>query len=74
MPLFILGCAAFVPSQRPEISRRFQGLHEYSRLGNIVTAHEVVKKIWELMDQGDEEKSWDWEKIIKEMGYDFLVT
>jgi hypothetical protein len=50
------------------------GVHEYSRLGNIVTAHEVVKKIWELMDQGDEEKSWDWEKIIKEMGYDFLVT
>ncbi|PUU72698.1 fungal-specific transcription factor domain-domain-containing protein [Tuber borchii] len=74
MPLFILGCAAFDPSQRPEISRRFQGLHEYSRLGNIVTAHEVVKKIWELMDQKDEEKSWDWEKIIKEMGYDFLVT
>ncbi|CUS12563.1 unnamed protein product [Tuber aestivum] len=74
MPLFILGCAAFDSNQRPEISRRFQGLHEYSGLGNIVTAHDVVKKIWELMDQGDEERSWDWEKIINEMGYDFLVT
>jgi hypothetical protein len=27
-----------------------------------------------LMDLGEEEKSWDWEKIIQEMGYDFLVT
>lgn len=74
MPLFILGCAAFNPEQRPEISRRFVGLHEYSGLGNIVTAHEVVKKVWDLMDSGEEEKSWDWEKIIQEMGYDFLVT
>lgn len=74
MPLFILGCAAFNKAQRPEISQRFIGLHEYSGLGNIVTAHNVVKKVWELMDVDEEDMSWDWEKIIQEMGYDFLVT
>jgi len=74
MPLFLLGCAAFNPSQRPEISRRFDGLHEWSGLGNIVPAHDVVKKIWGLMDAGDEEATWDWEMLIQQMGYDFLVT
>jgi hypothetical protein len=74
MPLFLLGCAAFDPAQRPEISQRFTGLHEWSGLGNIIPAHDVVKKIWELMDAGDEGASWDWERLIQQMGYDFLVT
>lgn len=74
MPLFLLGCAAFDPAQRPEISQRFCGLHEWSGLGNIIPAHAVVKKIWALMDAGDEAASWDWEGLIQQMGYDFLVT
>jgi len=74
MPLFLLGCAAFEPSQRPEITCRFRTLHQWSRLGNIIPAHQVVEKIWELMDAKDEDLSWDWERIIQQMGYDFLVT
>lgn len=74
LPLFLLGCAAFDPKQRPEISRRFVGLHGWSGLGNILPAHEVVKKIWELMDARDEEASWDWESLMVRLGYDFLVT
>lgn len=74
LPLFLLGCAAFDPKQRPEISHRFEGLHEWSGLGNILPAHEVVKKIWELMDAKDEEASWDWESLMVRLGYDFLVT
>jgi len=74
MPLFLLGCAAFEPNQRPEIRCRFRALHQWSRLGNIIPAHHVVEKIWQLMDNGDEDLSWDWERIIQQMGYDFLVT
>lgn len=73
MPLFILGCAAFDPSQRPHITDRFKSLYEYSGLGNILAAHEAVEKVWQLMDAGDE-NSWDWETILHNMGYDFLVT
>jgi len=73
MPLFLLGCAAFEPSQRPHISERFKSLYEYSGLGNILAAHEAVRKVWQLMDAGDE-NSWDWETILHNMGYDFLVT
>jgi len=73
MPLFLLGCAAFEPSQRPHISERFRSLYEYSGLGNILAAHEAVEKVWNLMDARDE-NSWDWETILRDMGYDFLVA
>ncbi|KAI9814288.1 MAG: hypothetical protein M1832_005928 [Thelocarpon impressellum] len=73
MPLFLLGCAAFSPDQRPEIRRAFGTLKRYSSLGNIEPAREVVEKVWARMDVGDE-SSWDWETIINEMGYDILVS
>ncbi|TGZ80137.1 hypothetical protein EX30DRAFT_61584 [Ascodesmis nigricans] len=74
MPLFLLGCAAFAPHQRPEISERFEALQKWSGLGNINPAHEVVQEVWKYMDAGDDEKSWDWEQIFNDMEYDFLVT
>ncbi|KZF21761.1 hypothetical protein L228DRAFT_159356 [Xylona heveae TC161] len=73
MPLFLLGCAAFDPAQRPEIRTAFQGLEAYSNLGNIKPAREVMELVWQKMDLGDG-SSWDWETIIQEKGYDFLVT
>ena len=33
---------------------------------------DVVKA--EMMDEGQEEETWDWENIIAERGWDFLVT
>lgn len=73
MPLFLLGCAAFEPEQRPEILLAFEGLEAYSALGNIKYAKAIVEKVWEMMDDGNEE-SWDWETIISNQGWDFLVT
>ena len=73
MPVFLLGCAAFEEYQRPEIIRAFDGLMGYSGLKNIRCAKIVVEKVWEMMDAGNEE-SWDWEKIIEDLGWDFLVT
>lgn len=74
MPLFLLGCAAFEPSQRPEITQAFQDLQDWSQLGNIKYARQVVEEIWEMMDQGNEAETWDWETIIANKGWDFLVT
>jgi len=73
MPLFLLGCAAFSPSQRPDICTAFDGLQAYSNLGNIKYARIIVEKVWEMIDAGDE-NSWDWETIIQNQGWDFLVT
>lgn len=73
MPLFMLGCAAFDKAQRPVIENRFKSLYEYSGLGNILAAYEAVEQVWKLMDVGDE-NAWDWETILHNMGYDFLVA
>lgn len=73
MPLFLLGCSAFVPRQRERIKQGFESLRSYSNLRNIQPAFQVVERVWEVMDL-DIEESWDWEKIIKEMDMDFLIT
>lgn len=73
MPLFLLGCSAFVPEQRERIQKGFESLKAYSNLRNIQPALTVVEKVWEVMDT-DMEDSWDWEKIIKSMNMDFLIT
>ena len=73
LPLFILGCAAFKTEQRIEIEYAFNKLERYSRLGNIVPARQVVHRIWEMMDVEDKE-SWDWETVMQNMNYDFLIA
>lgn len=74
MPLFLLGCSAFHEEHRPEIKKRFEGLHKWSGLGNINPAFEVVQEVWKYMDAGDDERSWDWEQIMHDREWDFLVT
>ncbi|EPS30032.1 hypothetical protein PDE_04982 [Penicillium oxalicum 114-2] len=73
MPLFLLGCSAFVPKQRERIAQGFETLKSYSNLRNIEPAFQVVSRVWEVMDTKTED-SWDWEKIIQEMNMDFLIT
>jgi len=73
MPLFLLGCSAFEPLQRERVKKGFDALRSYSNLRNIQPALTVVEKVWDLMDNSPEE-SWDWEKIIKDMNMDFLIT
>ncbi|EAU34928.1 hypothetical protein ATEG_04481 [Aspergillus terreus NIH2624] len=73
MPLFLLGCSAFLPRQRERIQKGFESLKSYSNLRNIEPAFKVVQKVWEVMDTKTED-SWDWEKIIKDMNMDFLIT
>jgi len=72
-PTFIIACAAFNPEQRPAISVAFETLEEYSNLGNIKHAREVVENVWVRMDAGND-TSWDWEGIMEEMGLEFLIT
>lgn len=73
MPLFLMGCSAFLPHQRDRIKKGFESLRSYSNLRNIRPAFQVVERVWEVMDTNIED-SWDWEKIIKQMDMDFLIT
>ncbi|CDM34060.1 Zn(2)-C6 fungal-type DNA-binding domain [Penicillium roqueforti FM164] len=73
MPLFLLGCSAFVPEQRRRITQGFENLKSYSNLRNIEPAFKVVVRVWDIMDTRMQD-SWDWEKIIRDMNMDFLIT
>ncbi|EED20279.1 C6 transcription factor OefC [Talaromyces stipitatus ATCC 10500] len=73
MPLFLIGCSAFLPRQRERIKVGFDAMKQYSSLRNIEPALKVVERVWQVMDTKMEE-SWDWEKIIEEMHMDFLIT
>ena len=73
MPLFLLGCSAFDPAQRPEIRERFDGLQAYSHRGNIRCAKEIVEVVWSMMDVGNE-NAWDWESIMMHKGWDLLIS
>jgi len=73
MPIFLLGICAFSQEHRPDVEKAFDDLQSYSALGNIKHAKKVVQRIWEMMDNGDEE-SWYFEKVQHDMGLDFLVT
>ena len=73
LPTFILGCAAFNHNQRPPLEKAFDNLQEYSKLGNIKPARQIVRTVWDRMDAGDE-TSWDWEGIMCSLGMDLLVT
>lgn len=73
LPLFLLGCSAFEPTQRTRIKSGFDRLKSYSNLRNIEPAYRVVQRVWQVIDTRVEE-SWDWERIIKDMKMDFLIT
>ena len=74
LPLFLLGVSAFEPEQRPEIRDAFIRLQEWSKLANISYAREIIEEIWVMMDTGRAEETWDWERIIEQKGWDFLIT
>jgi hypothetical protein len=74
MPLFLLGCASWEEGQRGDVEAALERLEGWSQLGNIRYAREVIREVWQRMDRGDEEGSWDWEGVLQMKGWDFLVT
>jgi hypothetical protein len=73
MPVFLLGICAFSHEHRPDIEKAFDDLQAYSSLGNIKHAKKVVQRIWDMMDNGDEE-SWYFEKVQHDMVRYLLST
>lgn len=76
MPLFLLGCSAFEPYQRPAITETFDVLLAKRGRANIQHARSVVEAMWSLMDAGEESESqsWDWEGLMDSMGLDIVLS
>ncbi|KIX08410.1 uncharacterized protein Z518_03066 [Rhinocladiella mackenziei CBS 650.93] len=58
-PAFVLGIASVTPEHRSEISAVFERLRNFSALGNVKLAYEVVKRSWLDYGRGIP-RSWDW--------------
>lgn len=74
MPIFLLGCAAFLTRQRHEVMRMLGRLYGMRRMNNLVRARNVLTALWETMDRHSEEESWDWESLMSGMEMDFLLA
>ena len=73
LPTFILGCSAFEEGQRMQVREILTQLEACTRQGNVAPTLEVIQKVWEMMDVGDEQ-NWDWESVMYDMGIDISIT
>jgi len=73
VPLFRLGCLSMEIRHRRLAEEGLRVLYEYSGLGNVSRAKQVLDRVWSLMDEGNI-LGWDPELVMKEMKYDFLIT
>lgn len=76
-PLFLLGCAAWDSMQRQAVVNNLEDLHACRQGIGIVHARAILEKLWVRMDaseQGAEDDAWDWEKTLKDMGMDVLLS
>lgn len=72
-PAFIIGCAAFEERQREPIRKAIGVVKAYMQYRNSDAALRVLEEIWKLMDAQDE-RSWDWQLLARELNLDFLAT
>lgn len=73
LPLFLLGCSAFQPSQRPAIDAAFGSLARYRKYAAVGYAQGVMHQMWQMMDAGDD-RAWDWEDFTSKASLDWLVV
>jgi len=76
-PLFLLGCAAWDSMQRQAVVNNLEDLHACRQGIGIVHARAILEEVWVRMDaaeQGAGDDAWDWEKTMKDMGMDVLLS
>ena len=76
-PLFLLGCAAWDSMQRQAVVNNLEDLHACRQGIGIVHARAILEEVWVRMDaaeQGADDDAWDWEKTMKDMGMDVLLS
>lgn len=75
--LFLLGCAAWDSMQRQAVVNNLEDLHACRQSIGIAHARAILEQVWVRMDaaeQGANDDAWDWEKTMKDMGMDVLLS
>ena len=73
LPSFILGCGAYDADHRARLRRVLDRIEDYGGFGNVAPVRRILERVWAMIDAGDP-RSWDWESVVHDMGYDPLVA
>ncbi|KAI5209929.1 hypothetical protein E4T39_00654 [Aureobasidium subglaciale] len=74
-PLFLLGCAAFDPSQRQLVLENLEVLQACNQRASIMHAKAILREVWLRMDAAhDTDDAWDWEGVMKDMNVDIMLS
>ena len=72
-PLFIIGTASIEANHQEIVRSQFQNLREWSGLGNVKVAQQIVQRSWSNHDNNIP-RSWDWIAQMKMHGVSVSVT
>ncbi|KEQ99490.1 hypothetical protein AUEXF2481DRAFT_179909 [Aureobasidium subglaciale EXF-2481] len=74
-PLFLLGCAAFDPSQRRLVLENFEDMQACNQRASIVHAKAILREVWSRMDaEHGADDAWDWEAVMKDINIDIMLS
>jgi hypothetical protein len=71
-PAFVIGCAAFDAAHRGPVRTAIQKIRGFTGLKNADQALGILERIWGYMDKSDE-RSGDWQAVMRDMRIDFLT-
>lgn len=74
IPCLVVGSACFAPSQQTRIRDAIRGVRGYTGLRNCDLVQDVLERVWQLMEQGEWVRVWDFQGVAREMGLDFSCT
>ncbi|KAK0721554.1 hypothetical protein B0T21DRAFT_414730 [Apiosordaria backusii] len=72
LPCFVIGTVCFKPRQQERIRAAIRSVRGYTGLRNADRVVQVLEEVWRLMELGEWVQVWDWGRVAKEMGLDFI--
>ncbi|KAK4653742.1 hypothetical protein QC762_509700 [Podospora pseudocomata] len=72
LPCFVIGTVCFKPRQQERIRAAIKSVRGYTGLRNADRVVEVLEEVWRLMEMGEWVRVWDWGRVAKDMGLDFI--
>ncbi|KAK4198840.1 fungal-specific transcription factor domain-containing protein [Triangularia verruculosa] len=72
LPCFVIGTVCFKPRQQERLRAAIKCARGYTGLRNADRVVEVLEELWRLMEMGEWAQVWDWSRVAKDMGLDFI--
>lgn len=74
IPCLLIGTSCFSPSQQERVQAAVRTVRGYTGLRNTDRVTELLEEVWRLMDSGDWVAVWDWQRVARNSGLDFVCA